>query len=122
MVMEYETMAVWSRGGRIVSRRIALVMAWSLCASASSAQERRMLRDGWLLESSAKVGTDGAAISSSSYHPHDWYAATAPSTVVGALVTDGVYKDPFFGMNLRTMPGMTYAIGANFVHTAMDPS
>jgi len=99
------------------------MIAWSLCGSLpSGAQERRMLHDGWLLASSAKVGTDGAAISSATYRPHDWQAATAPSTVVGALVTDGVYKDPFFGMNLRTLPGMTYPIGANFVHTPMDPS
>ena len=86
------------------------------------AQERVMLHDRWQLQSSAKVGTDGAAISSTTYHPTDWYSVAVPSTVVGALVEAGVYKDPFFGMNLRDIPGTTFKIGANFVHTAMDPS
>ena len=80
-----------------------------------------MLRTGWLVQSSAKVGVDGARISSSHYKPSAWYRATVPSTVVGALVDGGVYRDPFFGMNLRSLPGMTYPIGANFVHTAMAP-
>ncbi|HEV2671540.1 MAG TPA: beta galactosidase jelly roll domain-containing protein [Gemmatimonadales bacterium] len=75
---------------------------------------------GWLLQSSAVVGMDGANISSPSYHARGWYRATVPSTVVGALVEDGVYPEPFFGMNLRTLPGMTYPIGRNFVRIAMD--
>src|SRR2546423_7955088 len=77
----------------------------------ASAQERLALHDGWLIQSSAKVGTDGAAISSTSYRPSDWYKATVPSTVVGALVEGGLYKDPFFGMNLRDIPGTTFKIG-----------
>jgi exo-1,4-beta-D-glucosaminidase len=89
-------------------------------AAAARAQEQLMLHDGWLIQSSAKVGTDGAAISSPTYRPTDWYRATVPSTVVGALVEDGVYRDPFFGMNFRELPGVTYRIGANFVHTPMD--
>ncbi len=80
-----------------------------------------MLHEGWLIQSSAKVGVDGAAISAPDYTPAGWYRATVPSTVVGSLVEDGVYPDPFFGMNFRALPGVTYPIGANFVHTAMEP-
>ncbi|HYU52993.1 MAG TPA: beta galactosidase jelly roll domain-containing protein, partial [Gemmatimonadaceae bacterium] len=90
-------------------------------ASAVGAQEQLTLHAGWLIQSSAKVGTDGATISSPTYGPTDWYRATVPSTVVGSLVEDGVYRDPFFGMNFRELPGVTYPIGANFVHTAMAP-
>ncbi len=86
----------------------------------AGAQTRRMLHDGWSLQSSEKVGVDGRAISSPAYHAGGWYKATVPSTVVGALVEDGVFKDPFFGMNLRDIPGMTYNIGLNFVHLPMD--
>ena len=81
-----------------------------------------MLNGRWQLQSSAKVGTDGATISTTSYHPTEWYPVSVPSTVVGSLVDAGVYKDPFFGMNLRDIPGTTFKIGANFVHTAMDPA
>jgi exo-1,4-beta-D-glucosaminidase len=92
-----------------------------LLSGVASAQSRRQLHDGWLVQSSDSVGLDGTKISSRSYQPKRWYRATTPSTVVGALVEAGVYRDPFFGMNLRSLPGMTYPIGANFVHTAMAP-
>lgn len=97
---------------------LLLFGAWS----AARAQDRRMLHSGWRLQSSATAGTDGARISSASYRTAGWYRATVPSTVVGTLVDDGIYRDPFFGMNLRKLPGMTYPIGANFVHTAMQPT
>jgi exo-1,4-beta-D-glucosaminidase len=101
--------------------RYAVVLTLSV-ASAAMAQERIMLQTGWQIQSSAKVGTDGAAISAVSYRPVGWYRATVPSTVVGTLVEDSVFRDPFFGMNMRSIPGTTFAIGANFVHTAMEPT
>ena len=42
-----------------------------------------------------------------------------PSTVVAALVADKTYPDPFFGMNLRSIPGTTYPIGKNFAELPM---
>ncbi|MGI8400453.1 MAG: glycoside hydrolase family 2 protein, partial [Gemmatimonadaceae bacterium] len=103
-------------------KRHSAVLFLLLCApSGAHAQERQMLHDGWMIQSSAKAGVDGAAISSSGYEPTGWYRATVPSTVVGTLVDDGVFADPFFGMNFRSLPGVTYKIGANFVHTDMDP-
>ena len=101
----------------IVSSFLSLVVL----AGEAPAQEQLTLHDGWMIQSSAKAGTDGAVISAPAYRPTDWYRATVPSTVVGALVEDGVYPDPFFRMNLRDLPGTTFKIGANFVHTAMDP-
>jgi exo-1,4-beta-D-glucosaminidase len=103
-----------------VKRWIAFVIACVVASAPAGAQQRRMLHDGWLLQSSAKVGTDGAAISSPAYRPVGWYKVTAPSTVVGALVENGTFKDPFFGMTLRDYPGMSYKIGQNFVHLPMD--
>ncbi|MDQ2665782.1 MAG: glycosyl hydrolase family 2 [Gemmatimonadota bacterium] len=90
--------------------------------AAAGAQSHMPLHDGWSIQSSAKVGTDGAAMSAPSFRPAGWYRATVPSTVAGALVDDSLYGDPFFGMNLRSLPGMTYKIGGNFVHTPMEPT
>lgn len=45
-----------------------------------------------------------------------------PSTVVGAQVDAGLFKNPFFGWNLRTLPGMTYPLGAVFAYRDMDAS
>ncbi len=38
-----------------------------------------------------------------------WHKSDLPATVVGALVTDKTYPDPFFGTNLKTLPGMNYS-------------
>lgn len=75
---------------------------------------KTFLRDGWAIQSSAKVPEKGAAISQSQFRPQSWYPARVPSTVVGTLVDDKVYRDPLAGMNLRMMPGCSYPIGANF--------
>ena len=42
-----------------------------------------------------------------------------PATVVSALVRNRVYSDPYFGMNLRSVPGATYGIGQNFSNQPM---
>jgi exo-1,4-beta-D-glucosaminidase len=78
------------------------------------------LTDGWTLQSSAQIQTGGEAISTVGFTPVAWYAATVPSTVVGCLVQDGVYSNPFFGMNLRSLPGMDYPIGVNFSNRKMS--
>ncbi|MBI5528699.1 MAG: glycosyl hydrolase family 2 [Deltaproteobacteria bacterium] len=72
------------------------------------------LAGGWKLQSSEAVPDTGDVISSPSYRPEGWYDATVPSTVFAALVANGVYPDPFFGTNLRSVPGMGYPVGENF--------
>ena len=103
-------------------KRMAATLAILACSTSSLlGQAPVVLHNGWQLQSSAKVGTDGAGISSSSYRPTDWHRAAVPSTVVGTMVEDSVFRDPFFGMNLRGLQGMNYAIGRIFVHLAMAP-
>ncbi len=79
------------------------------------------LRDGWALQSSAKVEEKGEAISTLAFHPKEWLAASVPTTVVAAQVKGGLLPDPFFGMNLRQYPGMGYPIGFNFSNIPMPP-
>ena len=78
------------------------------------------LREGWRLQSSCKVAEKGETLSTPAFQPKDWYAASVPTTVFAALVKQKVYPDPFFGMNLRSLPGVTYPIGANFSNIAMQ--
>ena len=105
-----------------MKRFAAFLFISVLAINIARAQKPLMLHDGWLIQTSVTAGTDGAAISTAGYTPTGWYRATVPSTVAGALVDDSLYGDPFFGMNLRKLPGMTYPIGGNFVHTAMAPT
>src|SRR5579883_3187930 len=48
-----------------------------------------------------------------------WYPTDIPSTVRAALVRNHVYPNPDFGMNLRSILGTTYPIGANFSNIPM---
>jgi len=76
--------------------------------------EKIFLRERWTIQSSVLVKEKAEVLSQRGFQPKDWYSARVPSTVVGTLVDDKVYADPFVGMNLRAIPGCNYPIGANF--------
>jgi exo-1,4-beta-D-glucosaminidase len=82
--------------------------------------EKLILRDHWTLQTSAKVEAKGEIISTSAFLPKGWHDATVPTTVVSALVKDKTLPDPFFAINLRQFPGVTYPIGGNFSNIAMQ--
>ena len=77
------------------------------------------LREGWSLQSACKIQSDGAAISSAAFHTQGWVQVTVPSTVLAAQVAAGEFKQPYFGMNLRSIPGANYPIGQNFSNLPM---
>ncbi|HHV97983.1 MAG TPA: hypothetical protein GXX36_00155 [Clostridiaceae bacterium] len=58
------------------------------------------LIDGWEIQSSDLVGTDGKLISTNRYIPQGWYSTSVPNTVLGALINAGEYGDVFFGDNV----------------------
>src|ERR1700704_6202948 len=87
----------------------------------SAGQNKLPLREGWRLQTSLKVEANGEAISTAKFVPNGWHLATVPTTVVAALVKDKTLPDPFFSMNLRQFPGVTYPIGGNFSNIPMTP-
>ena len=97
----------------------AAAPASSAQKEASGSPEKLSLRDHWSLQSSAKVEARGEIISTTGYLPQGWHEATVPTTVVSALLKDKTLPDPFFAMNLRQLPGVTYPIGANFSNIPM---
>ena len=82
---------------------------------------RLALADGWSLQSSSKIEQSGEEISRPGFQPHNWYTVSVPTTVVAALVKHKVLPDPYFGMNLRQLPGVSYPIGNNFSNIPMPP-
>ena len=77
-----------------------------LPAGSAWAQDRTVpasieLNSGWQLQDSAKVSDAGAAVSSKSYQPAGWLAATVPGTVLTSMVNDRVYPEPTYGENNR---------------------
>lgn len=77
------------------------------------------MRKGWQLQSSCAMHAQGEQISTTGFSPSGWHATSVPSTVLAALVADGTYPDPDYGMNLRKIPGTTYPIGAIFANLPM---
>jgi exo-1,4-beta-D-glucosaminidase len=80
---------------------------------------RMVLKQGWMVQTSARVGENGAVISTQAFRPQGWYPTAVPSTVLAALVRNRVYPNPDYGMNLRSIPGTTYPIGGNFAMIPM---
>ncbi|UCG85736.1 MAG: beta galactosidase jelly roll domain-containing protein, partial [Gemmatimonadota bacterium] len=91
----------------------------SLASIGNPASDRLLLSAGWTLRSSAELDEGGEAISRPGLDTSGWHRIRVPNTVVGALVENGVYENPYFAMNLRDIPGTTYPIGENFVRHAM---
>src|SRR5215470_5896696 len=99
---------------------VALSLASFLpLAPASRADGATVLRDGWKIQSSAKISGGGEQISTVGFSTEGWYSTSVPKTVFAALVENGVYKDPFYGMNLRSIPGVEYKIGGQFANEEM---
>ena len=92
---------------------------WFIAATATAFAAEVPLADGWVLQSSCEVKAAGAEVSVPGFATQGWHHTEVPSTVVAALVADKTYPDPFFGMNLRSYPGMQYRIGGLFSNMDM---
>ena len=66
------------------------------------------LAQNWRLQSSCEVKATGQEITAAGFRTDGWHKASAPTTVVAALVADGTYPDPYYGLNLKSLPGMDY--------------
>lgn len=74
------------------------------------------LRQGWRVQSACKLQAAGESISAEGFAAQDWLQTTVPHTVLAAQVAAGVFPDPYFGTNLRQIPGTDYPIGHNFAN------
>lgn len=63
-----------------------------------------LLRHHWAVESSEIVGTNGAMLSSSGVDTARWAKTSLPATVLTALVRNGVYPNPYIGLNNTLIP------------------
>ena len=63
------------------------------------------LKNTWHLQSSAVIEANAKSISSVGYNSENWYKVDIPKTVLAAMAEAGVYPDPYFGSNLKSIPG-----------------
>jgi exo-1,4-beta-D-glucosaminidase len=101
----------------------ALLPGWGLLgAFPAVAAAQTDLREGWKVQSSAQVAASGEKISQPGFATSGWYATSVPQTVFAVLVENGVYKNPYYGTNLRNFPGVEYKIGSQFANQDMPPN
>jgi exo-1,4-beta-D-glucosaminidase len=117
------------------SRRAALRLPFSIplnvlliagcflgLASPIASANSMPLATGWKLQSACVANSPGQLISSESFRPEGWIDTSVPATVLAAQVNDGIFPEPFFGMNLRKIPGTDYPIGKIFGYFPMSAS
>jgi len=63
-----------------------------------------IISGGWELGTSTQVIESKESIFSENFDTREWYNATVPGTVLTTLVEQGVYPDPYFGLNNMAIP------------------
>ena len=111
------------------AERLLVLVLLAACAPAPSKAPPREggpgtrvlpLTEGWRLQSGALVPEPDSAVASPGYAAAGWLPTQVPTTVSGAHVQAGAHGDPFFGMNLRDLPGVDYPVGEGFGNLPMS--
>ncbi|WP_328550829.1 MULTISPECIES: glycoside hydrolase family 2 protein [unclassified Streptomyces] len=76
----------------------------------SSAPGSTTALDGYTVQSTAKVSDPAADVSSPGYPAAGWYPAGPRSTVLAALLANGVYADPFYSTNQQKIPRADFRV------------
>jgi exo-1,4-beta-D-glucosaminidase len=61
-----------------------------------------------MIQISSQVKPAPEEISKPDFDTRGWYSTSVPSTVLAALVENGVYEKPYFGMNLKNISSEPY--------------
>ena len=63
-----------------------------------------VFESGWEMADDATLIESGKSVFDLSLDTSEWYNATVPGTVLTTLVEQGVYPDPYFGLNNMAIP------------------
>src|SRR5262249_39943054 len=84
-------------------------------AQSPAPMNRIDLHNGWTVQTSRNVRATGDTISTPMFQTKDWYRTSVPMTVLAVQVAAGEFPEPYYGMNLRKIPGIAaYKIGETF--------
>ena len=82
------------------------IIIWITVTNIAASQSNIIqLKNDWHLQSSEVIEEDPKTISSVGYNSDNWYKIDIPKTVLAAMADAGVYPDPYFGSNLKSIPG-----------------
>jgi hypothetical protein len=73
---------------------------------ASLPENALLLREDWKVISSLFAGRDGSAISTRNVNTAGWRSTSLPATVLAVLVRNGIYPNPYVGINNMKIPDM----------------
>lgn len=73
-----------------------------------------LLRNNWFVKSSLEVGFNGAKLSSLNTDLKGWANTSLPSTVLTALVRNGIYPNPYIGTNNMLIPDCNDEFNAQY--------
>jgi exo-1,4-beta-D-glucosaminidase len=93
---------------------VACIALIGRAAPGSAQPEPKLFVSEFLLQSSALVDATGDSISSPTFLPRGWHSVQVPSTVLRALVANGVYPDPYVGMNNMRIPDASDAFNREY--------
>ncbi len=105
---------------------VFLLMSFQLFSQTGSVKQVKLTR--FELQSSSLINSTGEAISTSGYHSKVyWFPVTVPSTVLTGLVANGVYPDPYSGLNNMLIPDASDEFNKKynleqFSHLPNDPN
>ncbi|MUH34623.1 glycoside hydrolase family 2 [Zobellia amurskyensis] len=68
------------------------------------------LKKDWKIQSSKYVPKTGDQLSLKSSLTENWIPTQIPSTVLGTLVENNIYKDPYYGKNLKDIPTEQFTV------------
>ena len=71
---------------------------------AKSNESKKIAMDqNWFIQNSGKVNQTGTDLTTREISRNNWYKTKVPSTVMGALTANGLYKDIFVGDNYKNV-------------------
>ena len=101
--------------GKVLSCLVAL-LALPLALQAGNVTP---LREGWRVQSACKLQAGGDSVTAAGFSVDGWLNTSVPSTVLAAQAAAGSVPDPYYGANLRQIPGASYPIGQDFSNLPM---
>lgn len=92
---------------RVLSALVCVYLLSAGCGFSAAAPDVISLRSPqvdngsqkWVMQQVEKVKADGAEISKPTWRPQGWIPAIVPGTVLNSLVANGVFPEPYYGLN-----------------------
>jgi exo-1,4-beta-D-glucosaminidase len=94
---------------KLLAGLFAMLFLLSCSRSPRELSGKILLKDNWRIQQSGKISeVPGSVVSGNVIDISGWYPATVPSTIMGVLTDDGLYKDLFMGDSLRNIDRLPF--------------